>query len=154
MRLSDYLRPELVVTDFTATSTSDVIEQVARHLAVHADVPATRDVAAALTAREQQHSTVLAEGIALPHATIEGLERTTLMVAVAPEPIQFGPPDTDPVAIFIVLLSPPGLAGEHIKLLARICRLVRDADFVAALRRATSAEEASEVIRRTDRKHA
>jgi mannitol/fructose-specific phosphotransferase system IIA component (Ntr-type) len=76
-----------------------------------------------------------------------------LMVALAPEPIQFGPSDTDPVGVFFVLLSPPGHEGQHIKLLARICRLVRHPGFMDELRSATDGDTAVEVIERVDKLH-
>ena len=76
-----------------------------------------------------------------------------LMVALAPEPVQFGPPETEPVGVFFVLISPPGHEGQHIKLLARICRLVRHPGFMEELRSAPDGAAAVEVIERVDQLH-
>lgn len=153
MRLNEYLRADLVLTDLAADDLHSVVDALAAHLA---EAGVTRDadtVSAALAAREAAHTTAMGHGMALPHATIEGLERAVLMVALAKEAIQFGPEETDPVRVFFVLLSPPGREGEHIKLLARICRLVRHPGFVDELVTVNDGERAVEVIRRVDEQH-
>jgi mannitol/fructose-specific phosphotransferase system IIA component (Ntr-type) len=75
------------------------------------------------------------------------------MVALSGQPIQFGPVDTEPVRVFFVLLSPPGREGEHIKLLARICRLLRHPGFMDQLLAAGTADEVLGLIRRVDEQH-
>lgn len=153
MRLNRYLRPDLVLPGLAARDADDVIAQISRHLEAHGAVDSADAVEAALLAREGAHSTAMGHGMALPHATIEGLEEPVLMVALAEEPIDYGTPDDDPVDVFFVLLSPPGHEGEHIKLLARICRLIRHPGFVDELQSAADGEEAVEVIKRVDGQH-
>jgi mannitol/fructose-specific phosphotransferase system IIA component (Ntr-type) len=68
-------------------------------------------------------------------------------------PIPFGPPDADPVNVFFVLLSPPGRESEHIKLLARVCRLSRHPGFLDDLAAASGPAEALEVVRMVDAEH-
>lgn len=153
MRLSQYLREDLVLTDLTAPDMSGVLSALADHLAYNDAVPSRDEVERGLVAREAAHTTVMGQGMALPHATIGGLDRPVLLVALAPEAIQFGPEDTEPVRLFFVLLSPPGREGEHIKLLARICRLVRHPGFVEELATCTGAGEVLETIRRVDEEH-
>ena len=46
-------------------------------------------------------------GLAVPHATVPGLMELVIGVALAPEPVQFGPEEMGPVRVFFVLLSPP-----------------------------------------------
>lgn len=153
MRLDRFLRSDLVLTDLQATSVREVVRHLARHLEEHGAVTSGNEVETALLAREEVHSTSMGHGMALPHATIEGLAEPVLMVALAREPIQFGPPETEPVRIFFVLLSPPGREGQHIKLLARICRLVRHPGFVDELQSADDGSAAVEIIERVDRQH-
>lgn len=153
MRLQRFLRPDLVLTDLHATDVHDVIRSIGLHLEAQGAVASRVDVEEGLMSREEAHSTAMGHGMALPHATIEGLPEPVLMVALAPEPIQFGPPDTDPVGVFFVLLSPPGHEGQHIKILARICRLVRHPGFMQELRSAADGDAAVEVIERVDQLH-
>lgn len=153
MRLSTYLRADLVLTDLSADDPSGVIRALGEHLEEQDVVQDASEVVSGLTRREEAHSTAMGHGMALPHATVSGLSRPVLMVALAREPVQFGPPETEPVRVFFVLLSPPGHESEHIKLLARICRLVRHHGFVDELHAATTGEEAVSVIRHVDEQH-
>lgn len=153
MRLSTYLRSELVLTELSAHDVEEVVRRLAAHLHERGAVDSAAVVEEALLKRERQHSTAMGHGMALPHATIAGLQDPVLMVALARRPIPFGPPESDPVQIFFVLLSPPGRENEHIKILARICRLVRHSGFVEDLQQVDSAEEAVGVIERVDGQH-
>lgn len=153
MRLDRYLRSDLVLPDLEARDAEDVIRRISRHLEEQGAVESGETVERKLLAREETHSTALGHGMALPHATVEGLEEPVLMVALATEPVPFGPPDTDPVRVFFVLLSPPGHEGEHIKLLARICRLVRHPGFVDELQAAEDGRAAVDIIERVDEQH-
>lgn len=153
MRLRDYLRSDLVLTDLTAHDMPSTLEAIAGHLAHTGVVDSEEAALRGLLSREEVHSTVLGHGMALPHTTLEGLPEPILLVAVSPSPIPFGPEEMGPVRIFFVLLSPPNRESEHIKLLARICRLIRHPDFVDDLLGSPSAEAAMAVIRSVDEQH-
>lgn len=142
-----------MLTDLAADGIEDAVDGLASHLASLDVVPGDADVAGALLERERAHTTSMGQGMALPHASIPGLDEPILAVAVAPEPVPFGTPDSDPVRVFFVLLSPPGREREHIKLLARICRLARHPDFVESLHSAGTREEVVEIIERVDEQH-
>lgn len=153
MRLNDYLRPDLILTDLQAADRAQVIAALSDHLSENGVGDSSTEVRESLREREEAHTTVIGRGVALPHATIEGLAEPVLMVAVSAEPVQFGPPDTDPVKIFFVLVSPPGREREHIKLLARICRLVKHPGVLDSLREAGSGDEILSTIRQVDEEH-
>lgn len=153
MRLKKFLRADLVLTDLTASDVESAVREIATHLAARDAVPSEEEVREKLLAREESHSTAMGRGMALPHATIPGLDEVVLMVALAKQPVQFGPPEQDPVKVFFVLLSPPGGESQHIKLLARLCRLVRHPGVVEEIQGASSGEEAVAVIERVDSEH-
>jgi mannitol/fructose-specific phosphotransferase system IIA component (Ntr-type) len=153
MRLRDYLSPDLVLTDLSATDMESALGAIADKLA-DAGAVADRDQAfTGLLSREAAHTTVLGQGLALPHTTLPGLADPILLLALAREPVPFGPPEADPVQAFFALLSPPGREGEHIKLLARICRLVRHDGFMESLLAAEGAADALAYIRSVDEQH-
>jgi len=153
MRLSDYLRDDLVLFDLEAQDMAGAIEAFGAHFEEGGHVPSRISVTQALSAREETHTTCLGHGLAVPHASVPGLPKALLLVALAGSPVQFGPPDHDPVDLFFVLLSPPGREGEHIKLLARICRLAQHSDDLDELRRAVDEESLLEAILRVDSQH-
>jgi PTS system nitrogen regulatory IIA component len=153
MRLSHYLRAELVIHGLEATDTSDALRRISAQFPGHSGKASTDEVFQALKAREDAHPTTLEQGVAVPHAVLPSLSEVLLLVALATRPIPFGPPDTEGVDLFFVLLSPPGREAEHIKLLARICRLVRHPGFLEELRAASGAAELFEAIQRQDSQH-
>ena len=55
--------------------------------------------------------------------------------------------------VFFVLLSPPGHEREHVKLLARICRLTRHEGFVESLEAAPTARGVVEIVEDIDGQH-
>ena len=103
--------------------------------------------------RERSHPTVMGSGLAIPHATVPGLDAPVIGVARATQPVQFGPEGTEPVSVFFVLLSPPGRESEHVKLLARICRLGRHENFLERLDSTGTEEEILQVIESIDAQH-
>jgi PTS system nitrogen regulatory IIA component len=153
MRLSDYLRDDLVVQSLEAGGTRDALQALGERLSEAADRTSTQEIVQALWSREEAHTTVLGEGVAVPHATLSSLSRMLLMVARASPPVPFGPQEAPPVDLFFVLLSPTGGEREHIKLLARICRLVRHPGFLDSLRAAPDDEELMRALREADAEH-
>ena len=124
MRLSHYLRADLVVHGLQASNSAEALRIISDHLFETGCVPSAETAFQALMARERAHSTALGEGVAVPHAVIPALPDMLLLVATAKEPFQFGPPEVQEVDLLFTLLSPKGREAEHIKLLARICRLI------------------------------
>lgn len=153
MRLTAHLRPEFVLTGLHATDRAEVVRELAGHLAERAGSVEREAVEEELLRRERAHTTCMGDEVAVPHATIEGLEDTLLMIARSESAIPYGPAGADPVRFFFVLLSPPGKERDHIKLLARICRFVRLSAFMDELRGADDPDEIVEIVRRADREH-
>ena len=153
MRLSDYVREDLVLHDLRARDALHALQTFGARFEASGHVSAGVRATEALKTREESHTTCLGRGVAVPHATLEGLLKPLLLVATASEPVPFGPPDADPVDIFFVLLSPPEKEGEHIKLLARICRLAQHPEDLADLRSASSRESLLAVLLDLDSRH-
>ena len=153
MRLSHFLRAGLVIHGLDASDRNEALRKISAFLEEGGFVPSHGGVFEALRAREEVHTTTLGEGVAVPHAVIPTLEEILLVVATAREPLLFGPPDASPVDLLFTLLSPPGREAEHIKLLARICRLVRHPGSLEELRAAPGPQELFEAILAVDSQH-
>ena len=153
MRLSPHLHPELVVADLSATTNVEAIEALV-DLSLEVLPGLDREVMlGALLDREQQVSTGLESGVAVPHATIEGVTETTLVVARLAQPIDFGTLDGSPVRIVFMMLSPPGAIATHIRLLARLARLCSSDAFLDAILTAPDAKALLEVVEQEDARH-
>lgn len=155
MRLSEFLEPDLTLTDLHADSMEDAIDAMVRRLHEAGTIDDPDRIRDAVLQREASHTTALGNGVALPHATVSGIDRARILVAIAPDGIAFGPDGRAdaPERLFFLLLSPMDQAGTHIKLLARIVRLVRRRDFVDALVEAESPQALIEAIEREDALH-
>lgn len=145
MRLSDFLHDGLVIHDLEASDAAVVLEAIGARFEENGLVPSRLEAVEALRAREEVHTTVLGQGVAVPHATVQGLGRTLLLVARTAVPVPFGPQEGEGADLFFVMLSPPGREEQHLQLLARICRLLRHPGFLEDVRRAP---DGSELLRR------
>jgi len=153
MRLSEFLRSDFVLPHLQARDVDGVVHELSA-LAGAVGVAPRDLVANKLLERERSHSTVMGSGLAIPHATVPGLAEPVIGIALAREPVAFGPADADPVRVFVVLLSPPGRERDHVKILARICRLMRHEDFIDRLEAAADDEGVIDVIESIDAQHA
>ena len=153
MRLIDFLRSDFVVLHLQSRTVAGVIGEVA-DAAQAAGLGDAATVSAGLMERERLHSTAMGSGLAIPHATVPGLEVTAIGVALARgDGVPFGPPELGLANAFLVILSPPGREREHVRLLARICRMFRDEGVLDALLAASRPEDLLEVIASLDARH-
>jgi PTS system nitrogen regulatory IIA component len=99
-----------------------------------------------LTEREAVQSTGVGGGVAVPHGAVEDLKHQVGALLVCPEPIAFDAIDGEPVSIMFALVGPKGAPAQHLKILARMSRLLRNEEFRKNLKRAPSGRHAFELI--------
>ncbi len=106
-----------------------------------------RDVALeAVLTRERTQSTGTGVGIAIPHGKCNAVKELVIAIGIAHEPIEFNSIDGKPVTILILLVSPANQTGPHIQALATISRLMLNEEFRQQLEKATSSDEAYELL--------
>jgi two-component system sensor histidine kinase KdpD len=98
-----------------------------------------------LAERERLGSTFLNEGVALPHARLDGLESPQVALGLTHAGILDAPTDRPIEAVFL-LLSPTTGASVHLQLLAKVGRALQSRDLRRALARAATPAEALEAI--------
>ena len=95
----------------------------------------------ALTEREQAGSTGVGHGVAAPHARLEGLDRLRGVFVRLEHPVEFDSVDDQPVDLIFALFAPKDASGvEHLRALARVSRLLRQAELREQLRQARTAD--------------
>jgi PTS system nitrogen regulatory IIA component len=95
----------------------------------------------ALTEREQAGSTGVGHGVAAPHARLEGLTRLRGVFVRLEHPVEFDSVDDQPVDLIFALFAPKEASGvEHLRALARVSRLLRQAELREQLRQARTAD--------------
>lgn len=153
MKLHHYLRPDLVIPELQTTGVENVLRVVVDRLAESGLVQDHESVLEALLERESSQSTGIGNGVAIPHAVCAELDSPVIAIALSHAGVEFNALDENPVKTFFLLLSPPAQSGTHIKLLARIARLMRQPDFLEQLLSAPTPEDVIERIRQFDEQH-
>jgi nitrogen PTS system EIIA component len=150
MRLTDILSEERVTTALTATTKEEALSALAQLFT--ADDPAldARAVYEVLSERERLASTGIGSGVAIPHGRIGQLERLRAAIAISPSGIPFEAIDGAPVRIVVGVLAPQHHTGDHLRVLARVSRLLRSQQVRESLLAAADAHAAFEIIARAD----
>lgn len=107
-----------------------------------------------LAARERLGSTGFGNGVAIPHGKLSGLKGVYAMVARLAEPIDYKSVDDAPIDIVFLLVSPPDAGAEHLKALAAISRVARNAATLEKLRGARSRDAFAAVLMGVDERDA
>ena len=140
MQIGDLLDRNAIALRISAGSKRQALAVIAeiasRNFALDAG-----DVLDALTARELAGSTGLGHGVAAPHARLEGLTRMRGIFVRLDQPVEFQSVDDQPVDLIFALFAPKEDTGvEHLRALARVSRLLRQAELREQLRQARTAD--------------
>jgi nitrogen PTS system EIIA component len=105
-----------------------------------------------LLEREKISTTAIGEGVAIPHGKLPGVERVLGVFARSPAGVDFASLDGGPTHLFFVLVAPENAAADHLKALARISRLLKDASFRRRLMEGQTSQELFKIIAEEDEK--
>lgn len=150
MRLTDILTPTRVTTQLTATSKEQALLALAQLFAADDPSLSADFVYEVLCERERLASTGVGSGVAIPHGRLASIERLRAAVAISPAGIPFEAVDGAPVRIIVAVLAPQHHTGDHLRVLARVSRLLRSPTVRAELEQAADAESAFDIIARAD----
>jgi PTS system nitrogen regulatory IIA component len=150
MGVSEILSPDHVsvagAAEGLVTTKREAIHRLAVLLARRQTVVTVDEIESVLNERERLQSTGVGGGVAIPHGSIDRLERTLGAVLLCPKPIDFDAIDSAPVSILFAVIGPRRATGEHLKTLARVSRLLRDDGFRGRLVAAATGPEAYTLI--------
>lgn len=123
--LTDLLSPERIKIPLASTSKLDLLGELVELAAQDVAVEDREEVLRAVCDREQVLSTGIGNGVAIPHGKSSSVPELILAAGVAREGIDFEALDGRPVQLFFLLVGPDSAAGQHVKALSRISRLLR-----------------------------
>jgi fructose-specific phosphotransferase system IIA component len=146
MILSQILRPTCIKAPLEGEDKNSVITELVDLLDANGLLLDKKAVLDAVFLREQTRSTGIGSGIAIPHGKCKEVKELVMAVGIAQKGIEFASADGKPVTIVILLVSPADQTGPHIQALAKISRLMLDEQFKEALEKASSADEAYELL--------
>ena len=140
MLLTDLLSPERVRVPLEARDKPGIVRELTRMLVDSAGGD-YEDVLAAVEERERVLSTGIGFGVAIPHGRSPTLPELAVVCGSTPEPVPFDAIDGQPVRLFFLLAGPERAAGQHVKALGRLARLIRGEPLRARLLACRTAAE-------------
>lgn len=144
--LKETLSPELVTVDLPGTDKLSIIRAL---LDILCQTGKVRDPDLAyreLLQRETDMSTGMENGVAIPHNKTDAVEELIACVGVSRRKINFESLDRKPSRIFVMTLSPKEATGPHVRFLADIGRLLRDAKLRKQILKAKTNQQLYEIL--------
>lgn len=143
LRLTDCTRAANIHLAVAATDAPRAIAEIIQRSTLE-DCPLSKEaLIETILARERSLSTYLGQGLAVPHARVEGLKTAQVIFARSADGIYFGPKTEDRARLLFILLTPAATPRAQVRLLSRIASL-RESDYV--WERLQNAESAAEVL--------
>ncbi len=145
MLLADLIAPDAILPALKVNSKKQLLQELAVKAAAlsHQNEHAILEI---LQQREKLGSTGVGNGIAIPHGKLARLEKLFGLFARLARPVDFEALDGQPVDLVFLLLAPEAAGADHLKALARVARLLRNADIARKLREARDAESLYAVL--------
>jgi two-component system, OmpR family, sensor histidine kinase KdpD len=143
--LSRLLTPDHIILWDDAVSRQDIRDQLVKAITATNPNLNPEVVKSKLGEREDQGSTFLNEGVALPHARIEGLESPQVALGLTRGGV-LDVSTEQPIEAIFLLLSPAAGASTHLQLLAKAGRALQNRELRRALNQAKTSAEALEAI--------
>ena len=153
MMLSQFVDFEAIRIDLAVNNKRQLINQLAQMAAARLALDPVQ-ISDSIVERERLGSTGFGGGVAIPHGKLPGIERVYALVARLSAPIDYKAIDGGKVDLVFLLLSPPDTGAEHLKALAAVSRLVRNAATVEKLRGARSRDALAAVVIGADERDA
>jgi len=124
-RLIDFIQEENITTDLEADTMEEAIERLVDLLLATHDLGVTREeMLAAVLHREGQASTLLGDGLAIPHGDLEEGERILGVMGISSPGLGIPTPDGHAVHCMILLATPPTARMRHLEVLAAFARTI------------------------------
>lgn len=133
MTINEILKPDSVRSISTVSSKKRLFQELAEQAAVSYGLPQSV-VLEALQERENLGPTGVGQGVALPHARLDDLDKVVAVFLRLDKPVDFDASDRQPVDLFFCLLAPTNAGVEHLKALALVSRTMRMSQICAKLR--------------------
>ncbi len=145
MKICDVLHKEAILADLKARNKKEILEELVAPVADIAKVQ-QEDLVRVLLERERLGSTGIGGGIGIPHGKMKNLENLVLGFGLSRKGVDFESLDGKPAHIFFLLVTPENSTGLHLKLLARISRILKNETFKNRLLEAGERDEIFAII--------
>ena len=153
VQIQEMLREDFVIDDLKSRTKKEVLAELCDAFLRHEMSINRESMISVLMEREKLGSTGIGDGIAIPHGKMEGLNSLVVSFGRSNAGVDFDSLDGGPVHIFFLLMAPENSAGQHLKALAKISRMLKDVSFRESLLAAESSEKIYDLIVEKDRSY-
>lgn len=147
--IDDVIHTGLVTLDLKATGRDDAIREMATMLAEDGRVADVDRYVSAVLEREEEGTTGMGMGIAIPHAKSDAVERVGVAFARSDTGVDFGSEEEGADSRLLFLIAAPEGSGDlHVSLLAKLARRLVHGSFRQGLTEASSSDEVIDLLRK------
>lgn len=147
MRLSDFMQEDLVILNIFADSKENIIKKLIAPIIDKDIAGSEKTLTKAILDREKLGSTAIGNGVAIPHAKHSSVREKAIVFGRAEKGCDFDSIDGKPVNLFFLIVSPDTEPGPHLKMLARISKLLQEDEFRESLLTLSTAHQIIEYIK-------
>lgn len=140
MKVIDLLAIDCMIMDLEATDKKSAIKEMVGKLYQAGRINNQEVFEAGIIKREEQTSTGLGDGIAMPHSKNSAVVKPTVLFAKSSKGIDYEALDGQPTFLFFMIAAPEGANDTHLQALAGLSRLLLNPDLITSLKKATDPE--------------
>lgn len=152
MKILDVLEKDYIIPELKSEDKRGVLEEMVDDLVSKTKELDKDTVLEVLLEREKLGSTGIGFGVAIPHGKLKDLNHLILSFGRSPKGIDFQSLDNKPSHLFFLILAPENSTTAHLKILARLSRLLKNPSFRKKLLEANSKEDIYKVIAEEDKR--
>jgi fructose-specific phosphotransferase system IIA component len=148
MRLSELFSRDSIALDVQPGDKEDVLRSILKILDANGLIVDFDQTLKDLIEREKVMSTGIGNSAAIPHAYTDGVDRLVAGFFRTSARVDFDALDGEGVDLFFIILGPKESRRDHLKVLARISRLLNHEEFRNELRTATGVDAVYAIFKR------
>lgn len=150
MRITDLLDKRSISLNGAPKSKNEALDEMVALMARSGKLADEEAYRRQVYAREEESTTGIGEGIAIPHGKCDAVKEPGLAAMVVKNGVEFDSLDGEPVTLLFLIAAPNTEDNVHLDVLSKLSMMLMDEEFTAALRKASSVEEFLEVIDKAD----
>lgn len=146
MRINELLSKQAIDLNVNVSSKAEAIDYMTRLMEKSGNLSDRETYKKGVLAREEESTTGIGDGIAIPHSKNSAVKKAGLAAAVIPKGVDYESLDDEPVYLAFMIAAPEGGNNTHLEALARLSTMLMDPDFKDALIAASSVDEFLKII--------
>ncbi len=151
MKITELLSKNTILLNVEGNRKEETIDQLVEVLFHAGKILDPAEFKAAILKREEQSTTGIGDGIAIPHAKTKVVKEAAIVFGKSAAGVNYESLDGKPAHLFFMIAAPEGANNTHLEALARLSGLLMKAEVRYELLKATTPEEIIETINRYDK---